>query len=477
MSRPGAVSDDVLGQEGAIGVLVAGPAGSGKSCIVGKLLCECGGADPKAVLQYEKAAQERLKRPAGSGLAWVTDTLPRERRGGHTLRCSWSRIAGGVSLIDTPGLATRLAEFHRGLAQPGAAMFLCSAAPEEFERSIFEFRERGLAALAAGIRSFVCVVAKMDAKGVCFTQQRYRQVAEFMTKFFVAWAKSATVVAVPVSARVGANVTVRGDKLGWFRGPTVLGALEALRKSAQSAPLGRRSLRFTVVRRAQLLNSTGGQVGGKVVVAMGRVQSGCAQVGQRLLVAPGGVSCRVVSIEAHGDRVPRAETGALVGLGLVGILPTQLSAGQLIGDARVSPPRAALRIEAFVRVVAQPYVVARGSRGLILRVHAAGVPVRVESIRINRDGPRGQGEEGSPTEALRALEIGVVVFSPLAPIALETKDEHGPLGRFCLYTKRRLVGVGTIRAVQYAGAVEEKSANAKRVHKKCKDLPNASATV
>ena len=118
-------------------MLVAGPAGSGKSCVVGKLLCECGGADPKAVLQYEKAAQERLKRPAGSGLAWVTDTLPRERRGGHTLRCSWSRIAGGVSLIDTPGLATRLAEFHRGLAQAGAAMFVCSAAPEEFERSIF----------------------------------------------------------------------------------------------------------------------------------------------------------------------------------------------------------------------------------------------------------------------------------------------------------------------------------------------------
>ena len=217
-------------------------------------------------------------------------------------------------------------------------------------------------------------------------------------------------------------------------------------------------------------------MGGKVVVAMGRVQSGCARVGQRLLVAPGGVSCRVVSIEAHGDRVPRAETGALVGLGLVGILPTQLSAGQLIGDARVSPPRAALRIEAFVRVVAQPYVVARGSRGLILRVHAAGVPVRVESIESIAMGHEGKGK-GSPTEALRALEKGVVVFSPLAPIALETKDEHGPLGRFCLYTKRRLVGVGTIRAVQYAGAVEEKSANAKQVHKKCKDLPNASATV
>jgi sulfate adenylyltransferase subunit 1 len=93
---------------------------------------------------------------------------------------------------------------------------------------------------------------------------------------------------VPLSALRGDMVVERGNKLGWYTGPTLLNLLETVDLHADDAP----ALRFPVqlVSRPQtpeLLDFRG---------YMGRIESGTVKVGEAVRALPSGLETRVKDI-------------------------------------------------------------------------------------------------------------------------------------------------------------------------------------
>src|SRR5690606_25904711 len=74
-----------------------------------------------------------------------------------------------------------------------------------------------------GVRHAVLAVNKIDL--VDFSEARFREIEAQLADAAQGFE---TCRAIPVSARYGDNVAVRGDKLAWFDGPTLLDLLETV---------------------------------------------------------------------------------------------------------------------------------------------------------------------------------------------------------------------------------------------------------
>jgi sulfate adenylyltransferase subunit 1 len=100
---------------------------------------------------------------------------------------------------------------------------------------------------------------------------------------FAGWSGIAGARFLPISALEGDMVVDRGDRLGWYDGPTLLQILETaeLPASLATAPF-----RFPV---QYVARSTAGQPRGY----MGRIESGSIAVGDRIRVLPSGSTSHV----------------------------------------------------------------------------------------------------------------------------------------------------------------------------------------
>jgi sulfate adenylyltransferase subunit 1 len=129
-------------------------------------------------------------------------------------------------------------------------------------------------------------------------------------------------------------VVERGQALAWYRGPTLIEALESLESGAHRAAAG--PLRFPV----QLVSRPGAEAPRGY---MGRIESGHVLAGSEVLVLPGGRRTRVRSVLAHGASRELAVAGDSVTLVLADEL--DIARGDLIADA-ACPPRETNRVEA-----------------------------------------------------------------------------------------------------------------------------------
>ena len=107
---------------------------------------------------------------------------------------------------------------------------------------------------------------------------------------------------IPLSALNGDMVVDRGERLGWYQGPTLIELLEAAdtQHTDHSDPF-----RFPVQYVCRPQDSANPELH-DYRGFMGRVESGEIAVGDAVTVLPSGATSRVKRIELGGERLPRA---------------------------------------------------------------------------------------------------------------------------------------------------------------------------
>ena len=155
-------------------------------------------------------------------------------------------------------------------------------------------RRHSCIAQLVGIRHLVIAVNKIDLVGYS------QQVFETIQRDYLAFADRVGIADarfVPLSALVGDMVVDRGERLDWYRGPTLLEMLEAAPAAHSEAA---EPFRFPVqyVCRPQ---AAGDPELHDFRGYMGRVESGTIAVGDEIRVLPSGGTARVRDIRA-GER-------------------------------------------------------------------------------------------------------------------------------------------------------------------------------
>ena len=188
-----------------------------------------------------------------------------------------------------------------------------------------------------GVPHLVVAVNKMDL--VDYTQETFEKIrAEFNE--FAKGLGARDLHFVPLSALHGDMVVTRGERLRWYRGPTLLELLETLDVAANRAE---DAFRFPV----QLLAWPDAAIGRARRGYLGRIESGTVKVGDAVTVLPSGMTSTIAAIKTlDGDLI---EAGAPLSVTLELADEIDISRGDMIVHqpaVGTKLPVAARRIEA-----------------------------------------------------------------------------------------------------------------------------------
>jgi sulfate adenylyltransferase subunit 1 len=263
-------------------------------------------------------------------LSLFTDGLTLEREQGITIDVAYRYFATPKRrfiIADTPGHEQYTRNMVTGASTADLSVILVDAA-----RGISrQTRRHAAVAALLQIPNVVVAVNKMDQ--VDFSRGVYDRIAADFADIAQTLGLG-RVTLIPMSALDGDMVVRRGERLGWYTGPTLLEVLEA-------APAGQPSadLRFPV----QLVSRTRFGDRQEHRGYLGRVESGTISVGDTVIVWPHGTSSRVIDIVTLDGTLKTAVAGRSITVILD--RPVDIARGDVISHAS-GVPRVAHRFGA-----------------------------------------------------------------------------------------------------------------------------------
>ena len=418
-----------------LNLVVIGHVDHGKSTLVGHMLMKLGAIDEKTIKEVEEAAKKAGKE--SEKYAWFLDKLKEERERGVTIALTFMRFETPKyywTIIDAPGHRDFIKNMITGASQADVALLVVSAKTGEFEAGMSregQTREHIVLAKTMGIDQIVVAVTKMDITDPPWSEARYKQVVETLKKFMMPLGyKVNNIPFVPVSGWTGDNIIEKSPNMPWYKGPTLVEALDMMKEPPK--PIDK-PLRIPI----QEVYS----ISGVGTVPVGRVETGKLKVGDKVVFMPPGVVGEVRSIEMHHERLSEAVPGDNIGFNVRGVSKDQIRRGDVAGHL-TNPPTVVEEFTARVLVVWHPSAIHVGYTPVI-HAHTASVACRIVEIIGKLDPKTGKIAEKSP-QFIRPGESAVIKFKPIKPMVVEKYSDFPQLGRFAMRDMGKTVGIGVI---------------------------------
>jgi len=422
-----------------INIVVIGHVDSGKSTTTGHLIYKCGGIDKRVIERFEKEAADMGK--GSFKYAWVLDKLKAERERGITIDISLWKFESPkyyVTIIDAPGHRDFIKNMITGTSQADCAVLVVASGQGEFEAGISkngQTREHALLAFTLGVKQMIVAINKMDDKSVSYGEGRYEEIKKEVSAYIKKVGYNPEKVNfVPISGWNGDNMIEKSPNMGWYKGPTLLEALDLIEapKRPTDKPL-----------RLPLQDVY--KIGGIGTVPVGRVETGILKPGMIVTFAPAGVSTEVKSVEMHHTALTEAQPGDNVGFNVKNLSVKDIRRGMVAGDSAKDPPQETADFDAQVIVLNHPGQIQNGYCP-VLDCHTAHIACKFNEILSKMDRRTGKETEKFP-KALKSGDAAMINLVPSKPMCVESFNEYPPLGRFAVRDMRQTVAVGVIKAV------------------------------
>jgi elongation factor 1-alpha len=346
-----------------------------------------------------------------------------------------------------------------GTSQADCAVLVVAAGQGEFEAGIAktgQTREHALLAYTLGVKQMICVVNKMDDKSVSFAEGRFNEIRTEVSGFIKKIGYNPDKVPfVPISGWHGDNMLERSTNMPWWKGPTLLEALDNL--EAPKRPVDK-PLRIPL--------QDVYKIGGIGTVPVGRVETGILKPGMVVTFAPTNVTTEVKSVEMHHEALQQAVPGDNVGFNVKNVSVKDIRRGNVCGDSKNNPPFETESFNAQVIVLNHPGQIHAGYAP-VLDCHTAHIACKFSEILTKVDRRSGKELEAAP-KMIKSGDAAIVKLIPSKPMCVETFAEFPPLGRFAVRDMRQTVAVGVIKETtkKVGGkAGEKKEAGAKAAAK------------
>jgi len=400
---------------------------------MGHLLYLLGQIDERKFKEIEEQAKQIGKE--SFKYAWVLDRLKEERERGLTIDLAFLKFETKkyfFTIIDAPGHRDFIKNMITGASQADAAILVVSAKTGEFEAGMSplgQTREHLFLAKTMGIDQIIVAINKMDT--VNWSQERYEQIKAELSKFMkMLGYKVDKVPFVPVSGWTGDNLVEKSKNMPWYKGPTLLEALDMLQEPPR--PIDK-PLRIPV---QDVYSITG--VG---TVPVGRVETGVLKVGDKVIFMPANKVGEVKSIETHHVRINEAKPGDNIGFNVKGIARHEIRRGDVAGPPD-HPPTVVDEFTARIFVIYHPTAISEGYTP-VMHIHTATVATRFAELVQKLDPRTGAVIEDHP-KFLKTGDVAIVKLKPIKPVVVEKYSDFPPLGRFAVRDSGRTVAAGVV---------------------------------
>lgn len=421
-----------------LNVVVMGHVDHGKSTTIGHLFYLTKTIDERTIQRYEEEAKTLGK--STFKFAWVLDKFKEERERGLTIDLSFWKFETPkyfFTVIDAPGHRDFIKNMITGTSQADGAILFISAKTGEYEAGIGsggQTREHAFLAKTLGVSQLVVAINKMDDATVKWNQERYEDVRNGASDLLkITGYRIENISFVPTSGWTGDNLAVKSKNMPWYKGPTLVQALDNF--TVPSKPVNK-SLRLPI---QDVYTITG--VG---TVPVGRVETGVMKVGDQIIIMPSGNKGEVRSIETHHTMIPEAGPGDNIGFSVKGISRSDARRGDVIGLVS-DPPSVVKEFIGQIIVIHHPTAIATGYTP-VLHSHTVTMACTFTELIQKIDPRTGQVVEEKP-DYLKTGDGALVKFRPLRPIVIETYTDFPPLGRFAIRDMGSTVAAGVVREI------------------------------
>ena len=418
-------------------LVVTGHVDNGKSTIVGHLMVDLGVIDQRTIEQFAKESEETGKGDTFK-YAWVLDSIKDERDRGITIDLAFQKFETSkffFTLIDAPGHRDFIKNMITGASEADVAILVVSTKPGETEAATEpggQAREHAFLCRTLGVGQVVVALNKMDDSN--YSEDRYNEVKSIAEKMLkMVGYNTSKVNFIPVSGWKGDNLAKKSENMSWYKGPTLVDALDSI--EAPEKPIGK-PLRIPI---QDVYTITG--VG---TVPVGRVETGVVKANQKVIVMPSGATGEVKSIETHHTQMESAEAGDNIGFNLRGIDKKSIHRGDVIGNVD-SPPTVAKEFEAQIIVIHHPTAMAPGYTP-VLHAHTSQVAATLSQFVAKIDPKTGGTLEENP-KFLKTGDAAIVRVKPVRPLAIETFKEFPEIGRFALRDMGTTIAAGVVKSI------------------------------
>ena len=415
-------------QKPVLNVAFIGHVDAGKSTTVGRLLYDSGAIDPQELEKLKREAQERGK--AGFEFAYVMDKLKEERERGVTIDVAHKKFETPkyeVTIVDCPGHRDFIKNMITGASQADAAVLVVDV--NDAKTGIQpQTREHMFLARTLGIKQIAVCINKMDT--VNYSQEEYEKMKKMLSDQLlkILGYNPDQIDFIPTASLKGDNVVKRSENMPWYKGPTLVEAIDKFQPPEKPINL---PLRIPI---QDVYSITG--VG---TVPVGRVETGVLKPGDKVVFEPAGVSGEVKSIEMHHEQIPQAEPGDNIGFNVRGVSKKDLKRGDVCGHPD-NPPTVAEEFTAQIVILQHPTAITVGYTP-VFHAHTAQVACTFIELLKKLDPRTGQVIEENP-QFLKTGDAAIVRIKPTKPMVIENVREIPQLGRFAIRDMGMTIAAG-----------------------------------
>ncbi|KAJ3385611.1 HBS1-like protein [Lobulomyces angularis] len=325
------------GEKAGINLVVVGHVNSGKSTMLGHLLCLVGQINKsdqkKCAIDAEKA-----KKPSHK-LAWLLDSTKMEREYGFTVHyttTSFQTEKLKVTVFDTPGYQDFTQDVICALSQAclfGDVALLVVDSYNEDAAVPFtlnsQTKEHALLIRSSGITQIIVAVNKLEV--AAWSQKKFEDVKDSVASFLVtAGFPRHLIYFIPISGFLGENLVEAKNPLlkSWYSGPTLHQQINQLKAPNR---LIQNKFRMSITDIYKISSSNTAKVCGKIL-------TGIVQSGDTVLIQPADFRIIVKAIEVEAEDTKWAAAGDVVTLSFINCDLDLFSIGNILCDPMVPLP-------------------------------------------------------------------------------------------------------------------------------------------
>ncbi|GAB6102057.1 translation elongation factor EF-1 subunit alpha [Thermococcus atlanticus] len=418
-----------------INIVFIGHVDHGKSTTIGRLLFDTANIPENIIKKFEEMGEKGKS----FKFAWVMDRLKEERERGITIDVAHTKFETPhryITIIDAPGHRDFVKNMITGASQADAAVLIVAATDGVMPQT----KEHAFLARTLGINNIIVGVNKMDM--VNYDEKKFKQVAEQVKKLLMMLGYKNFPI-IPISAWEGDNVVKKSDKMPWYKGPTLIEALDQMPEPPKPTD---KPLRIPI----QDVYS----IKGVGTVPVGRVETGVLRVGDVVIFEPAStifhkaIQGEVKSIEMHHEPMQEALPGDNIGFNVRGVGKNDIKRGDVAGHPDTAPTvvRPKDTFKAQIIVLNHPTAITIGYTP-VLHAHTLQVAVRFEQLLAKLDPRTGNIVEENP-QFIKTGDSAIVVLRPTKPMVIEPVKEIPQMGRFAIRDMGQTVAAGMVISIQ-----------------------------